>query len=75
MKKKLRRDEEQAIVSGVLAGLANYWNQDPVLFRVMAVVFLIVTGFFPGILLYIGAWLVMPKQNSNSRKVDYEVSE
>jgi len=48
MKKKLKRDQEQAIVSGVLAGMANYWNQDPVLFRVLAIVFLVLTGFFPG---------------------------
>lgn len=75
MKKKLRRDEEQAIVSGVLAGMANYWNQDPVLFRVLAVVFLILTGIFPGILLYLGAWLVMPGRDPHEREVDYEVSE
>ena len=32
MKKKLKRDEEQAIVAGVMAGMANYFNQDPALF-------------------------------------------
>jgi phage shock protein C len=75
MKKKLRRDQEQAVISGVLAGMANYWNQDPVLFRVGAIVFLVLTGFFPGLLLYIGAWIVMPQQKADTRKVDYEVSE
>jgi len=75
MKKKLRRDEEQAIVSGVLAGLANYWKQDPVLFRVLAIVFLVLTGFFPGILLYLGAWIVMPASDKNEPHADYEVSE
>lgn len=71
MKKKLKRDEEQALVSGVLAGMANYWNQDPVLFRLAAVVFLILTGFFPGILLYLGAWIVMPSDKTSD--VDYEI--
>ena len=76
MKKKLRRDEEQALVSGVLAGMAKYWDQDPVVFRLVAVVFLIITGFFPGILLYIGAWIVMPREtNSDEADVHYEVVE
>jgi len=73
MKKKLKRDQEQAVVSGVLAGMAKYWDQDPVLFRVLAIVFLVLTGFFPGILLYLGAWVVMPKDNGPD--VHYEVVE
>jgi phage shock protein PspC (stress-responsive transcriptional regulator) len=71
MKKKLKRDEEEAVVSGVLAGLAKYWNQDPVLFRVLAIAFLVLTGFFPGMLLYLGAWFVMPSDNRPN--VDYEI--
>lgn len=75
MKKKLRRDEEQAIVAGVLSGLANYFQQDPVLFRVVAITLLILTGIFPGLLLYLGAWLVMPRHNAREPHADYEVSE
>lgn len=70
---RLERDEEKAVISGVLAGMANYFGQDPVLFRVMAIAFLILTGFFPGILLYLGAWVVMPKKDTH--RVDYEVVE
>lgn len=73
-RKRLERDTERALVSGVLAGLANYFNQDPVLFRVMAIAFLILTGVFPGLLLYIGAWIVMPRQDTR-QQVDYEVVE
>lgn len=72
-KKKLERDQEKAVVSGVLAGLANYFEQDPVLFRVVAIVFLILSGFFPGLLIYIVAWVVMPKRNRPP--VDYEIVE
>ncbi len=73
MKKKLERDQEKAIISGVLSGMANYFGQDPVLFRVFAITFLILTGFFPGILLYLTAWIIMPK--SEPHRVDYEVVE
>lgn len=71
--KKLKRNQEKAIVSGVMAGLADYFDQDPVLFRVAAVTFLILTGFFPGILIYLAAMIVMPKEVSGGVKVDYEI--
>jgi phage shock protein C len=71
MKKRLERDEEKAVISGVLAGLANYFEQDPALFRVAAITFLIITGVFPGLLIYLVAWIVMPR--SGNKKVDYEV--
>jgi phage shock protein C len=75
MNKKLKRDEEQAIVAGVLAGMANYFDQDPTLFRVAAITLLVLTGIFPGLLFYLGAWLVMPKHNTGHQQADYEVSE
>lgn len=73
MKKRLERDNEKAVVSGVLAGMANYFGHDPVLYRVLAVTFLIITGVFPGLLVYLAAWLMMPKKNPV--EVDYEVVE
>jgi len=73
MKKKLKRDEEKAVIGGVLSGLADYFKQDPTLFRVAAIAFLIITGVFPGLLLYLAAWLVMPKSQKDT--VDYEVVE
>lgn len=73
MKKKLERDEEKAVVSGVLAGMADYFGQDPVLFRIAAITFLVLTGFFPGFLLYIAAWIIMPKRSA--MRVDYEIVE
>ncbi len=74
-RKRLKRDEEQAVVAGVLSGLAEYFNQDPVLFRIAAITLLIVTGIFPGVLLYLAAWIVMPKQKHTHPHADYEVSE
>jgi len=62
MKKRLTRKKETAVLAGVLAGLADYFEQDPMLFRLAAVFALIITGVFPGILMYIIAALVLPKQ-------------
>lgn len=69
MKKRLEREDEQKLIGGVLAGLANYFDHDPKLFRLAAILLLVVTGIFPGLLLYIIAWVVMPR---NDVRVDYE---
>lgn len=77
MKKRLERDEENVVVSGVIAGLANYFDQDPKLFRLFAIAFLIVTGFFPGVLIYFVAWMMIPRRRKmdEAQDVEYEVVE
>lgn len=73
MKKRLERDQERAVVAGVLSGMAEYYNQDPVVFRIAAIAFLLLTGVFPGLLVYIVAWFIIPKKDAT--KVDYEIVE
>lgn len=72
MNKRLERDEEKAVVAGVVIGLAEYFDQDPVLFRVMAVAFFILTGVFPGLLVYLVAWLMIPKKVEKPLTTEYE---
>lgn len=72
MKKRLERDEERKVVAGVLSGLADYFDQDPRLFRIVAILFLILTGFFPRLLFYLVAWIMMPLKKITG--ADYEVS-
>jgi phage shock protein C len=71
--KKLEREREGAVVAGVLAGLARYFDQDPVLFRIIAIVLLLLTGIFPGAFIYFVAWLIMPKRKEEA--VEYTVIE
>ncbi|MBY0310335.1 PspC domain-containing protein [Patescibacteria group bacterium] len=71
--KKLEREYEGAVVAGVLAGLARYFDQDPVLFRIIAIILLVLTGIFPGALLYFVAWLIMPKRTLGT--VEYTIIE
>jgi len=65
------RDGEAGLLAGVLAGLAKYFDQDPVLFRLVAIVCIVLTGMFPGALIYLMAWLIMPKED----RVEYTVIE
>lgn len=60
MEKKLRRSNDQ-MIAGVCAGIANYFGWDVTLVRVSYVLLSILSAGFPGTLLYIILWLVMPK--------------
>ncbi len=44
---------------GVLGGFAEYFSLDATLLRIIFIVFLIATGLFPGVLLYLIAALLM----------------
>ena len=58
--KKLCRSRQNVLVAGVCSGLAEYFDHDPTLWRLGFALFLVLTGFMPGVLLYIIAWIVMP---------------
>jgi phage shock protein C len=61
MEKKLLRSRNQ-MIGGVCAGLANYFNFDPTLVRVGYVLLSVLSAGFPGALVYIILWLVMPME-------------
>lgn len=57
--KKLQRDQKRKILGGVCAGLAHYFNIDPVWPRLLFA--LLVLGSYGGLLLvYIIFWIVLP---------------
>ena len=61
MKKKLTRNTEDKLIAGVMSGLADYFDQDVVLFRLLGAAAFILTGFVPFGLLYIFAWIIIPE--------------
>jgi len=65
--KKLYRDMDNHVISGVCGGLGAYFDIDPVLLRVLFVLALIFTGV--GLLVYIILWIVMPPAKTFEQKV------
>lgn len=61
MPKKLYRNADTKILSGSLAGLADYSGFDPVLWRLAFIFLLIVTGGAV-VFLYLAAWFMIPVQ-------------
>jgi phage shock protein C len=59
MDKKLKRSKNQ-IIAGVCAGFADYIGWDITLVRAIYAVLTIASVGFPGIVLYIILWLIMP---------------
>jgi phage shock protein PspC (stress-responsive transcriptional regulator) len=55
---RLYRNPYDKLIGGVCSGIANYFDVDPVLIRLIFVVLLFVFG--TGILTYIIAWIVIP---------------
>ena len=49
------------MIGGVCGGLAEYFDMDPTLVRVLYVIGSILSAAFPGTLVYIIMWLVMPE--------------
>ena len=60
-KKELTLSENKKI-AGVCAGIAEYFDIDPTIVRIGAVILALITGFFPAIAAYIIAALVIPAQ-------------
>ena len=60
MRDKLYRSRRVRVLGGIAGGLAQYFNLDPTLVRVLFVVVTILHGF--GILLYIILWIVVPEE-------------
>jgi phage shock protein PspC (stress-responsive transcriptional regulator) len=55
---RLYRSSSSSVIGGVCGGLAEYLNADPVIFRVLFVLAVLIGG--GGLLLYIILWIVIP---------------
>lgn len=49
------------MIAGVCAGIAEYFGWDTTLFRSVFVLVSILSVAFPGILVYLVLWVVMPR--------------
>jgi len=59
--KNLVRSKKNKVIAGVCGGIGNYLDIDPVLIRLLWVL-LILVSFGTGILAYIIAWIIIPKE-------------
>jgi phage shock protein C len=57
----LIRSRRHRMIAGVCGGIADSLGWDPTLVRVLYVVVSVASAAFPGILVYLVLWVVMPE--------------
>ena len=63
MSKRLYRSRTNSMLAGVCGGIAEYFDLDPTLIRLAYIVVSVLSAAFPGLLVYIILWIVIPEQN------------
>ena len=63
---KLFRNTDSKVIGGVASGLADYFQIDVTILRVLFVLGIFIPAPFPIVILYIIFWMVMPASNKHS---------
>jgi phage shock protein C len=58
---KLQRSSKNCLIAGVCGGLADYFGWPPFRVRLIYVLVSILSAAFPGIIVYLVLWFLMPK--------------
>ena len=59
----LYRSSRHNMIAGVMGGIAERFGWNVTLLRIIFVIVSCMSAAFPGILVYLVLWLIMPKQN------------
>jgi phage shock protein PspC (stress-responsive transcriptional regulator) len=59
----LHRSRHDRMIAGVLGGVAHRYGWNSTLLRVVYVLGSVLSAAFPGILVYLIAWLLMPESD------------
>jgi phage shock protein PspC (stress-responsive transcriptional regulator) len=58
----LARNSHDKMIAGVCGGIARWLGWDPTIVRILYILVSIFSAAFPGILIYIILWIVMPEE-------------
>jgi phage shock protein C len=61
--KRLIRSRSDRKIAGVCAGMGQYLDLDISLVRILWVLVTFAVGFFPGLIAYIVAWIIVPEES------------
>jgi phage shock protein C len=60
--KRLYLSQKDKKIAGICGGVAEYLDVDSTVVRLVSVILAVVTGFFPLLIGYLIAWLIIPKE-------------
>jgi phage shock protein PspC (stress-responsive transcriptional regulator) len=61
----LQRSRDNRMIAGVCGGLAEWLGWDPTLVRLLFVLVSVLSAAFPGILVYVLLWILMPERGES----------
>lgn len=61
---KLRRSRESRVIAGVIGGIADHFGLNATALRIVYVIVSVLSAAFPGIIVYLLLWILIPKENS-----------
>ena len=67
--KKLYKSKDNKIFFGIVGGIGEYFDIDPTILRIIWALVAVVSGFAPGVLLYIIAIFLIPE--NTGKVIDY----
>ena len=68
MAKKLYRSSKQRMIAGVCGGLAEYFDMDVNIMRLLFVAISLLSVLFPMVIFYIIAWIVVPEKETPKKR-------
>lgn len=60
----LERSQTDKIIAGVCGGIARQYGWDPTLVRILYVLVSVFSAAFPGIIVYVVLWFLMPLEGT-----------
>jgi phage shock protein C len=61
--KRLYRSQKDRKLAGIFGGLGDYFDIDSNVLRLLAVLLFLISGFFPVLITYIIAWVILPDED------------
>ena len=68
MAKKLYRSSKQRMIAGICGGLAEYFDMDVNIMRLLFVAISLLSVLFPMVIFYIIAWIIVPAEETPKKK-------
>jgi len=68
MAKRLYRSSKQRMIAGICGGLAEYFDMDVNIMRLLFVAISLLSVLFPMVIFYIIAWIIVPEEEQPKKK-------
>lgn len=66
----LYRSNQRRMIAGVMGGIAERFGWNATLLRIIFVIVSVMSAAFPGILVYLVLWLLLPRQNNRPEVIE-----